>query len=121
MPLVGKIEGMDVVPDKKLTGARCHSAYLLPCLCIFLSIPASCTLEDPIQPATLPGHVTESNDVASSQSLSVPDTSMLWLASAMIVGLESAVKIEKSRRRDLAARLTRSIITNVRADIITIA
>ncbi len=46
---------------------------------------------------------------------------MLWLASATIVGLGSAVKTEKSRRRDLAARLTRSIITKVRADMITMA
>ncbi len=75
----------------------------------------------PIQTATLPGQVTESNAIASSQNLSVPDTSMLWLASAITVGLGSAVKIEKSRRRDLAARLTSSIITNVRADMITMA
>ena len=46
---------------------------------------------------------------------------MLWLASAITVGLGSAMKMEKSRKRDLAARLTENIMASVRADMTTIA
>ena len=46
---------------------------------------------------------------------------MLWLASAKIVGRGNDVKMEKSRSRDVAARLTRNIITKVNAIMITMA
>ena len=46
---------------------------------------------------------------------------MLWLASASIVGRGKAVKMEKSCSRDEAARLTRNIITMVKADMIAMA
>ena len=46
---------------------------------------------------------------------------MLWLASAKIVGRGKAVKMEKSRSRDVAARLTKNIITNVKAIMMTMA
>ena len=46
---------------------------------------------------------------------------MLWLASAITAGRGRAVNIEKSRRRDLAARLIRNIIRKLRASMIAIA
>ena len=56
-----------------------------------------------------------------SHWLQVPETVMLWLASAITVGLGRAVKIEKSRKRDLAARLTSTIMASVSTDMTTTA
>ena len=50
-----------------------------------------------------------------------PVTMMLWLASANTVGRGKAVKMEKSCSRDEAARLTRNIITMVKAAMIAMA